>query len=212
MRIGTNIENLKETFNKFKKYNLTFIKCNHINKDIAILLEKGFPVIRVSGPMEFGPRALGNRSILCNASDPDINESLNKKLKRSEFMPFAPITLIDDFEKLYKNNNSTILNLPYMTSTLDVKEKMIQESPASVHIDETARPQMIDKKLYPDLHEILCEYKNLTGKSSLINTSFNMHEEPIVCDVNDAMRAFISSNLPYIAINNYLIKNNEISK
>ena len=89
---------------------------------------------------------------------------------------------------------------------------MMKEAPASVHVDETARPQLIEKKLYSDLYEILIEYKKLTGKSSLINTSFNMHEEPIVCTTDDAMRAFISSNLPYIAINNYLIINNASNK
>ena len=209
MRLGTEIDNVEEVFKNYKKYNLTIKKQNNINKEIAFQLSKGFPVIRVSGAMEFGPRALGNRSILCDASDPNINQKLNQKLNRSEFMPFAPITLEDNFESFYQDYTSTKSNLPFMTSTLNVKAKMMKEAPASVHIDETARPQLIDKKMYSDLYKILIEYKHLTGKSNLINTSFNMHEEPIVCNADDAIRAFISSNLPFIAINEYLIENND---
>jgi carbamoyltransferase len=212
MRIGSKIEDVETVLNKYKKYDLTIEKHKNINKEIAFYLQKGVPVIRVEGPMEFGPRALGNRSILCDASDPDINKRLNHKLNRSEFMPFAPITLKDKFEDFYLNYDSNTDNLPFMTSTLKVKKNMMKEAPASVHVDETARPQLIEKKLYSDLYEILIEYKKLTGKSSLINTSFNMHEEPIVCTTDDAMRAFISSNLPYIAINNYLIINNASNK
>lgn len=212
MRVGTKITDLDKVFLKFKKYNLKITKHDNINKMIAHHLAKGVPVIRVKDAMEFGPRALGNRSILCDASDPNINKNLNQKLKRSEFMPFAPITLTNTFDDFYYDYSSTKTNLPFMTSTLRVKKKMIEEAPASVHIDETARPQLIDKEMYSDLYEILTEYNCLTGKSNLINTSFNMHEEPIVCNANDAMRAFIASDLPFIAINEYLIENYDTEK
>ena len=82
---------------------------------------------------------------------------------------------------------------------------MKKESPAAVHVDGTARPQLIDKSNYPDFFKILKEYKKLTNNSSLINTSFNMHEEPIVCSIEDAFRAFKASKLPWLAINSYLV-------
>jgi carbamoyltransferase len=177
-----------------------------IGINVAELLASGEVVVRVNGRMEFGPRALGNRSILYKCDDSGVNNWLNEKLKRSEFMPFAPITLADYSKEFYVGITGNNKATHYMTITSDCTEKMCQESPAAVHIDKTARPQIINRKNYPDLYNILTEYRRITGKSSVINTSFNMHEEPIVCSAFDAVRAFKESELPWMALGDFLIK------
>ena len=85
---------------------------------------------------------------------------------------------------------------------------MKQSCPAVVHVDGTARPQLVSKKSNPLLHHLLSEYKKISGIASLINTSFNMHEEPIVCSPDDAVRAFLDSKIDYLAIGSYLVAGN----
>ena len=156
--------------------------------------------------MEFGPRALCNRSILASAEDHLINETLNKKLGRSEFMPFAPVSMENFSGKLYdtKGNKNKYSN---MTITTNCKKLMRNLSPAAVHLDSTARPQLVNKKKHPFIFKILQQYYKITKIPSLINTSYNMHEEPIVCTVEDALRAFESSKLDYLFIENYFENN-----
>ena len=93
----------------------------------------------------------------------------------------------------------------FMTLTFDCTEKMKETSPAAVHIDGTARPQLVTEQSNPSFHRILREYHALTGIPSVINTSFNMHEEPIVCSPDDAIRAFLQGNLDCLAIGNFLV-------
>jgi carbamoyltransferase len=193
---------------ELKKTTLHYQKKTSINKEIAKLLSKGEVVARVSGPMEFGPRALGNRSILCEASDSSVNTWLNQYLNRSEFMPFAPMTIIDDVDKYYVNINGGMLPAKYMTMTFDCTQRMTDEAPATVHVDKTARPQFITKDDYPDMFEVLLEYKKITGLSNIVNTSFNMHEEPIVSTELDAVNSFLKSGIKWMALGNYLVKNN----
>ena len=162
--------------------------------------------------MEFGPRALGGRSILYRCNEPDVNNWLNDRLKRSEFMPFAPATLAEFAHEHYVGLDGGKYSSPFMTMTFECTKKMIEESPAAVHVDGTARPQIIHHEMYPDFHEILSAYHDLTGQVSLINTSFNMHEEPIVCNASDAIRAFDASLLPWLAIGDYLIQGKDVEK
>lgn len=173
---------------------------------VAELLADGSVVIRASGAMEFGPRALGNRSILCNASDPGINDWLNERLHRSEFMPFAPATLEERIGDYYENIGKGVHSARYMTVTYNCRRKMKSECPAAVHVDGTARPQVVDKTTYPEFHAILTRYNELTGKASVINTSYNMHEEPIVSSAYDAIRAFKQSGLPYMALGRFIVR------
>ena len=156
--------------------------------------------------MEFGPRALGNRSILYEASDKRINKWLNKKLKRTEFMPFAPITKYENASEFYEQTNS-LFSSQFMTITSNCTKKMIDQAAAAVHVDLTARPQLVKKEINSDLYEILDEYEKITGNKNLINTSFNMHEEPIVCNENDAIRAFLESKIDFLVLNDLLIWN-----
>lgn len=184
---------------------LDYTKRNDIGDKIAELLAANHVVIRVAGKMEYGPRALGNRSILCHASDPSINDWLNKRLQRSEFMPFAPVTLAEHAEGCYLNVDKARDAARFMTITYDCTPAMKAACPAAVHVDGTARPQIVDKATYPGLHAILTRYRDLAGTASVINTSYNMHEEPIVCSANDAIRAFKQSGLPYMALGDYLV-------
>lgn len=178
-----------------------------IHETIANLLAQGHVVARFAGGMEYGPRALGHRSLLYQTTDPTVNDWLNKRLNRTEFMPFAPATLAEHAHSCYKNLQGAEDSARFMTITFDCTPKMQEISPSVVHVDSTARPQIVDAKTAPDFHNILSAYYRLTGIPSLINTSFNMHEEPIVCSPEDAIRSFQQGNIDFLAIGNWLIAN-----
>ncbi|MEQ8766874.1 MAG: carbamoyltransferase C-terminal domain-containing protein [Planctomycetota bacterium] len=173
----------------------------------AKLLAEGNIVARFYGRMEYGPRALGNRSVLYHTADPKVNDWLNKKLDRTEFMPFAPATLSSAMDRCYKNLEGGASTARFMTITCDCTDWMKQHSPAAVHIDGTARPQLVDPETQPSFHKVLTEFERLTGVPSVINTSFNMHEEPIVCSPDDAIRAFLQAELDFLAIGNFIVPN-----
>jgi carbamoyltransferase len=179
----------------------------NIHEAIAQLLAEGHVVARFTGRMEYGPRALGHRTILYQTTDPSVNDWLNEHLQRTEFMPFAPATLIDHADKCYHGINGAHDPARFMTITFDCTPYMQETSPGVVHVDGTARPQLVDETTAPDFHEILTAYHEITGIPSLINTSFNMHGEPIVCSPEDALRSFEQGNLDYLAIGNWLVKN-----
>jgi len=176
-----------------------------IEPKVAQLIAAGKVVARFNGRMEYGPRALGNRSILYHAREPEVNQWLNQRLGRTEFMPFAPATLAEHRHACYKNVDGAEYAAQFMTITFDCTEFMKRESPAAVHVDGTARPQLVTPTSNPSFYRILDEYHRLTGLPSVINTSFNMHEEPIVCTPDDAIRAFLQGNLDYLAIGDFLV-------
>jgi carbamoyltransferase len=147
---------------------------------------------------------LGNRSILYPARDPEVNQWLNHQLGRTEFMPFAPAALASEAERLFKNLSGCERTAEFMTITFDCKEEMISHCPAAVHVDGTARPQLVSERTNPSFHKVLLGYFARTGIPAIINTSFNMHEEPIVCSPDDAVRAFLLGNIDYLAIGPYL--------
>ena len=187
---------------------LKFWRSDAIELETASLLADGHIVARFSGRMEYGPRSLGNRSILYHAKDPEVNLWLNTQLNRTEFMPFAPATLYEEREACYLNMKGAEHAATFMTITFDCTEKMKQQSPAAVHVDGTARPQLVSFQSNAGFHGVLTEYYRLTGIPSVINTSFNMHEEPIVCSPSDAIRAFQLGKLPYLAIGSYIVSAN----
>lgn len=190
---------------ELKKSDVHFTYSENIELDVARLLADGNIVARFFGRMEYGPRSLGNRSILYHAKDPDVNLWLNTRLGRTEFMPFAPATLYEERNNCYHNMNGAEHSATFMTITFDCKERMKQQSPAAVHVDGTARPQLVSENSNPEFHRILTEYHKITGIPSLINTSFNMHEEPIVCSPYDAVRAFKLGRIPYLCIGNFIV-------
>jgi len=184
---------------------LPFDHYTPIEPKIAQLIAEGKVVARFDGRMEYGPRALGNRSILYHAREPEVNQWLNQRLGRTEFMPFAPATLYEHRDDCYKNIDGADYAAQFMTVTFNCTERMKRECPAAVHVDGTARPQLVTATSNPSFYRIISEYHRLTGIPSVINTSFNMHEEPIVCTPDDAIRAFLQGNLDYLAIGNFLV-------
>lgn len=177
-----------------------------IQREVAELLARGEVVCRFQGPLEFGPRALGNRSILYTTTDPGVNDWLNHALVRTEFMPFAPATLVEHAERCYVDYRKAADCSRFMTITFDCTALMRRTSPGVVHVDGTARPQIVDAETSPDLHRILTEYHRRTRIPSLINTSFNMHEEPIVCTPEEALRALEQSGLDWLAMGSLLVR------
>jgi carbamoyltransferase len=173
---------------------------------IAELLAEGRVVARFNGRMEFGPRSLGNRSILYHCSDASVNDWLNKRLDRTEFMPFAPATIEDEVAASYEGLDGAEHTAEFMTITSDCSDKFRRECPAAVHVDGTARPQIVRERTNPSFHAVLSEYRRLTGIGSVVNTSFNMHEEPIVCTPQDAVRSFVRGHLDYLAIGPFIVE------
>jgi carbamoyltransferase len=195
----------EEIETELKKSGLKYHYIEDIESIVADLLAKGKVVARFNGRMEYGPRALGNRSILYQATDVSVNDWLNKNLHRTEFMPFAPFTMDKLQYKCYKNMKGAEHTAKFMTITFDCTDYMKEKCPAVVHVDGTARPQIIYKDINSSFYMILEEYYKITGLPALINTSFNMHEEPIVSTPNDAIRSFQLGHLDYLAIGDFLI-------
>ncbi|MBF0146118.1 MAG: carbamoyltransferase [Magnetococcales bacterium] len=188
---------------------LGYERIDNIHFAIARLVEQGMVVARFDGAMEFGPRALGNRSILYHTVDPSVNTWLNKRLARTEFMPFAPATLIEKAHECYLRVEGCEHAAEFMTITFDCTEGMKRTSPAVVHVDGTARGQLVDARVNPGFHEILREYHKVTGIPSLVNTSFNMHEAPIVATPDDAVASFLDGRLDCLAMGPFLVRSKE---
>ena len=189
-----------------RREGLRFKRYKDIEKKIARLLSEGKIVARFNGRMEYGPRALGNRSILVQATDKSINDSLNRKLKRTEFMPFAP-TILDGHErKCLKGIDGAELTSRFMNISFPVKPFMRKNCPAAVHVDDTARPQVIRKEDNLSYYRVLDEYRKITGLPAILNTSFNVHEEPIVMTPEDAIKGFMKASLDYLAIGDFLVE------
>jgi carbamoyltransferase len=161
------------------------------------------------GAMEFGPRALGNRSILYRANDKSVNAWLNQRLGRTEFMPFAPVTLAEHAVPRYARLPKDHYPAHFMTITYDSTDTQQAESPAVVHVDGTARPQLLERRENPFYYDILARFHKKTGVPTLVNTSFNMHEEPIVCTPEDAIRAYLEGRLDALVIGKYLVQATE---
>jgi carbamoyltransferase len=121
-------------------------------------------------------------------------------------MPFAPATLFEERYRCYDNVDGADHAAQFMTITFNCTDFMKRNSPAAVHVDGTARPQLIREEANPSFYRIVREYYQLSGIPSVINTSFNMHEEPIVNSPGDAIRAFLQGNLDYLAIGNLLVR------
>lgn len=183
-----------------------------VEKEIAQYIADGKVVARFNGRMEYGPRALGNRSILYSAKDPSVNQWLNKRLQRTEFMPFAPSTLYEYKDKCYKGVSGAEHAAEFMTITFDCTPWTQKNCPAIVHVDGTARPQLVKKEINPSYYKIIDEYRKITGSPTLVNTSFNMHEEPIVCTPDDAIRSYLQGHLDVIALSNWIVLNPKAPK
>lgn len=189
------------------KNNIDYKKPDNIEKVIAKLISEGKIIAHFNGRMEYGPRALGNRSILASATNVNINKTLNERLKRTEFMPFAPAILAEHAKDMYKNWNENNISSQFMTMTFNVTDKHKKLAPATVHIDGTARPQVVNHSDNSRFYNIIKNYYELTGIPIIINTSFNIHEEPIVNTPTEALKILKQNSVDILILNDFLIEN-----
>ncbi len=197
----------EEIEQELEKNDLPFDCPPNLAKYVAELLADSKVVGRFDGKMEYGPRALGNRTLLYRPDDRSIQYWLNNALNRTEFMPFAPAVLEEEAEKCFKNMKGAENTARFMTITFDCTDEMRESCPGVVHIDGTARPQIVSKSDNPGVHEILVEFQKITELPCVINTSFNMHEEPIVCTPADAIRSFLAGGIDYLILGDVVAKN-----
>ena len=196
---------IEESFNEFEDL-IFWEKSSDIEHELGKLLHQGLIIGRFHGRMEWGPRALGNRSILIRPTQKGINDTVNERLRRSEFMPFAPSVLDYRAKDYFKGYREDHYAADYMTITYDVFPEMVEQIEAVVHVDNTARPQVVKESVNPSYHKILKAYEKHSGIGCIVNTSFNLHEEPIICSPQDALRALQEGAVDVLAIENYLVK------
>lgn len=173
---------------------------------IAGLLAERQVVARFAGRMEFGARALGNRSLLANASDPDAPRILNETIKSRDFwMPFAPSVLRERSSTYLRKPKP--MEAPYMVITFDSEPSARTACLAAMHPrDFTLRPQEVDATMNPSYHALLKDYERRTGHGLVINTSFNLHGEPLVYSPQDALRVFDLSGLRHLVLGRFYLK------
>ncbi len=167
-------------------------------EEAADLIVKGETVGTYLGRMEYGPRALGARSIMASAVDRTINDWLNKRLDRTDFMPFAPVVLAERAKDLFDLPDELAYTANFMTVTCNVKPEWRERIPACVHVDGTARPQLIHRDQNPVYYDVVAAYERRTGIPALINTSFNVHEEPIINKPEEALRALKEKRVDHL--------------
>jgi len=174
------------------------------DKFIEELLNKNI-VARFSGRSEWGARALGNRSILALANDPNLLHKINKAIKKRDFwMPFAPSILFDDKDKYIIDNDKLVSH--YMNMAYETKEKAKEDIIAAIHpFDFTARPQLVVKDFNENYYNIISRLNDEIGVGGILNTSFNLHGEPIVNTPKDALHTLLNSDIDYLVMENYLV-------
>lgn len=197
------IKEFLEDGSYFKKYKIK--KVENIEEKIAQLLSEGKIIAHLAGRMEWGARALGNRSILADPSNPSIVRVINEQIKGRDFwMPFTPSILAERANNYLINPKK--IHALYMVIAFDSTKLARKHMPAAIHpYDFTIRPQLVEKEWNPRYHKIIKEFENLTGIGAVLNTSFNLHGLPIVLGPKEAMHAFENSGLKYLVLENYLI-------
>ena len=185
-----------------KAAGLTYQKLSDeaLTKTAAQAIHDGQVIGWFQGRMEFGPRSLGNRSMIARPIESSINDWLNQRLDRSEFMPFAPSVLEEKADEVFHNVEKGRHTAAFMTITFNVKEAWRKRIAAVVHVDGTARPQLVSTKTNPLYHRLISEYYQLSGIPLVLNTSFNVHEEPIVCAPKEAIQAYLEKRVDCLAI------------
>jgi carbamoyltransferase len=194
-----------KVMNKFKD-RICFRKAINIAKLTAKKLTQGKVIGWFQGRAEWGPRALGNRSVLADPRYEKTKDRINKKLKaRDWFMPFGPSMMDEYKEKYLKLIRDKIYFTDYMLFSFEVKKGM-NKFPAAIHVDNTARPQIVKKKINPLYHQVINEFYKLTGLPVILNTSFNKHGLPIVHSPEDAVNHLLWGCLDSLVLGNYYIE------
>lgn len=204
--LGNDVKIDKKFLSELEHKGLKFEYHENIEKQVAELLAKGEIVGRVKGKMEFGARSLGNRGILANPSVEGVLKTINEMIKGRDFwMPFAPSVLYEDLDK-YFFVNSKVVDWEYMIFTAASKADVRDYARAALHpYDFTGRPQGVKYEDNPDYYNLLLEYKNLSGESLILNTSYNLHGYPMVQDSDQALDVLLNSDLKYLALGNYML-------
>ncbi len=182
---------------------IKFGKPNSIVNFVANLIFKGHVVGWFQGKSEFGPRALGHRSILADPRLAEMKDILNKQIKyRESFRPYAPSILLEDVREYFDIPQPS----PFMLLVANVYLEKRELIPAVTHVDGTARVQTVTRESNGIYYDLIREFKNLTGIPILLNTSFNLSGEPIVETPIDAIDTFLRSNIDYLAIGSYVVE------
>ena len=209
-----------------KKYKAVYTKYEDFDKlaeQVAVHLAEGNAIGWMQGRMEFGPRALGGRSILGDVRNEEMQKKLNLKIKyRESFRPFAPSVLAEDSQQYFNISDhspymllvspiqdSRMAQLPDNYFELPLMERLYikrSDMPAITHIDFSARVQSVHKETNPRYWTLIDKFKQQTGYGVVVNTSFNVRGEPIVCTPEDAYRCFMRTEMDYLAIGNYLFE------
>ncbi|HXG46585.1 MAG TPA: carbamoyltransferase [Methylomirabilota bacterium] len=186
-----------------RRRQVRYERCASITETAAELLARGEVVSWFQGRMEFGPRALGNRSILGNPACRGTADMINAQIKyRERWRPFCPSLL----DSIAPDVLGTVHPSPYMTFTFDVTERWKSRIPEVVHEDGTARPQVVTPRSNPRYYELLKRFEARTGIGVLLNTSLNRRGEPMVCSPEDALNMFFGSDLKNLAIGDFLVR------
>jgi carbamoyltransferase len=189
---------------KFEKLSIKIIELNN-NEDLVKSIVKNLSLNKViglfQGRMEFGSRALGNRSIICDPRNPNIKDLLNLKIKnREQFRPFAPSVLLESVSDWFENND----DVPFMSKVHKIKKEKANLVPGVVHVDGTCRLQSVSKKNNSLYYDIIEKFKETTDIPMILNTSFN-ENEPIVCKPEEAIDCFLRTKMDNLFIEKYLI-------
>jgi carbamoyltransferase len=185
---------------------LAVARHDDIETVVADLLADGEVVARAKGRMEFGARALGNRSILADPTRRDVVRIINDMIKSRDFwMPFAPAILAEESDDYIQNPRA--MPAPYMIMTFGTRRS--DDFPAAIQpYDRTARPQVVERDHNPDLHRLITRFCERTGRAVVLNTSFNLHGYPIVGSAADAVAVLSGSGLEHLAVGNHLVSKN----
>lgn len=199
-------DEIKLTMDKYNIKNYTHVR--DIEKYTAGLIAQGKLVGWFQGRMEFGQRSLGNRSILVNPQKAEMKDRVNKAVKyRESFRPFAP-SVMEEYAAEYFDIPSG-MKVPFMEKVYMVKQNKKNLIPAVVHVDGSGRLQTVAKETNARYYKLIEEFHKLTGVPVILNTSFNVQGEPIVCSPTDAIKTFYSCGLDILVMGNYVIEKNE---
>jgi carbamoyltransferase len=173
---------------------------------VSDLLVSGNVIGLFNGKFEYGARALGARSIICNPSDPEMHEKLNNKLGRNQVMPFAPAVLSEFSESIFYHGNKSKYSAEFMTICYTVREEWQEKISACFHrVDKTARPQLVNKETNTKFWEIIESFRKKTGIPALLNTSFNGHGQPIIDSPEQALEHLQNGTIDFLILGSFLV-------
>lgn len=207
--LGSAFDN-EQILSEIKSANAFYIKLDNIETEVARLITQGKVIGWFQGAMEFGPRALGNRSLLADPRNAEMVKYLNSLVKhREDHRPFCPSVLTEYAGEWFDIKKEAEASR-YMLMAYPVKKDKIDRIPAVVHVDGTSRIQRVDYQTNPKYHRLIAEFHKLTGIPLLLNTSFN-DREPVVCTPKDALKTVLRTNIDYLAIGDYLVAKDQAS-